>query len=69
MEIYDFIKTVDVRNRANEMALRYAASILEDFRRLTPVGRSLMADSLMELISNKKKKSDTKTSKSKKGKP
>ena len=51
MEIYDFLKVVDESNRACEMALRYAASILEDFRNLTPKGRKVMADTLMELIS------------------
>ena len=34
MDIYDFLKAVDERNRACEMALRYAAliQILADFR-------------------------------------
>ena len=51
MEIYDFLKDVEEINRAREIALRYAASILEDFRDLTPKGRRVMADTLMELIS------------------
>jgi len=51
MEIYEFLKEVDEINRAIEIALRYAASILEDFRNLTPKGRKVMADTLMELIS------------------
>jgi len=58
MEIYEFLKDVNEINKANEMAFRYAASILEDFKNLTPAGRSLMADTLMNLISQKKKKSD-----------
>ena len=36
ISIYDFLKTVDESNRANIMALRYAVSILEDFRNLYP---------------------------------
>ena len=55
MDIYDFLKAVDERNRASGMALRYAASILEDFRELSHEGRSLMADTLMELISVEEK--------------
>ena len=51
MEIYEFLKNVDEINRAREIALRYAASILEDFRNLTPKGRKVMADTLMKLIS------------------
>ena len=51
MEIYEFLKDVDEINRDREIALRYAASILEDFRNLTPKGRKVMADTLMELIS------------------
>jgi hypothetical protein len=60
MEIYDFLKAVDERNRASEMALRYAASILEDLRKLSPAGRKLMADILMDCISGKGKKTDIK---------
>lgn len=55
MEIYDFLEVVDERNRASEMALRYAASILKEFRELSEEGRSLMADTLMELISGKER--------------
>jgi len=44
MEICEFLKAVNEINKANEMAFRYAASILEDFKNLTPAGRSLMAD-------------------------
>ena len=51
MEIYDFLKVVDESNRACEMALRYAAAILEDFKDLTQEGRKAMADTLMDLIS------------------
>ena len=51
MEIYEFLKDVEEINRAREIALRYAASILEDFRNFTPKGRKVMADTLMELIS------------------
>lgn len=55
ISIYDFLKAVDESNRANSLALRYAAEILDDFRKLTPAGRSLMADTLMELISGEGK--------------
>ena len=51
MEIYEFPKILNEINKANEMALRHAASILEDFSNLTPKGRKVMADTLMELIS------------------
>ena len=51
MEIYEFLKDVGEINRAREIALRYAASILEDFSNLTPKGRKVMAYTLMELIS------------------
>jgi hypothetical protein len=51
MEIYEFLKDVEEINRAIEIALRYAASILEDLSNLTPKGRKVMADTLMELIS------------------
>ena len=49
MEIYEFLKDVSEINKANEIAFRYAASILEDFKNLTPTGRDLMADTLMNL--------------------
>ena len=58
ISIYDFLKAVDESNRANIMALRYAVSILEDFKNLSPDGRETMADTLMDLISQKMKKSD-----------
>ena len=61
MEIYDFLEAVDERNRASELALRYAVLILEDFMELSVEGRKLMADTLMELISGTRKKSDVKT--------
>jgi hypothetical protein len=51
MEIYEFLKDVEEINSAREITLRYAASILEDFSNLTPKGRKVMADTLMELIS------------------
>ena len=51
MEIYEFLKDVEEINRDREIAFRYAASILEDFSNLTPKGRKVMADTLMELIS------------------
>jgi len=51
MDICEFRKTVDESNRACEMALRYATLILVDFRELTPEGRRMMADKLMDLIS------------------
>ena len=55
MEIFEFLKAVDESNKANELALCYASLILSDFRELTPAGRSLMADTLMELISGEGK--------------
>ncbi|MGA9177330.1 MAG: hypothetical protein WBZ05_08810 [Desulfobacterales bacterium] len=58
ISIYDFLKAVDESNRANIMALRCAVSILEDFINLSLDGREMMADTLMDLISQKKKKSD-----------
>ena len=42
------------RPSSDEMALRYAASILEDFMELSEEGRKLMVDTLMELISVEK---------------
>ena len=51
MEIYEFLKDVGEINRAREIALRYAASILEDLSNLSKEGRKVMADTLMELIS------------------
>ena len=53
MEIstYELLKALDESNRAKEMALYYAARILADLMGLTPEGRTLMIDTLMELIS------------------
>ena len=61
MEIYDFFKAVNETNNANEMALRYAVLILEDLKNLTPKGRCLMIDTLINLISGKRYESDIKT--------
>ena len=58
ISIYDFLKVVDESNRANIMALRYAESIIEDFINLSPIGRKVIAGTLMDLISPAKKKSD-----------
>jgi len=33
MKIYDFLKVVEESNKANEMAFRYTASILKDFKK------------------------------------
>lgn len=51
MDIYEFRKAVDERNKASALALRYAARILEDFRELTPEGRRVMVGELVGLIS------------------
>lgn len=48
--IYEFLKVVDESNRACEMAMRYAAMILTDFKGLSREGRKTMADKLIELI-------------------
>ena len=61
MEIYEFLKAVNDTNKANEMALRYAALILEDLKNLTPKGRCLMIDTLINLISVKRDEPDIKT--------
>ena len=58
ISIYDFLRSADESNCANKMALRNAVSILEDFKNLSPDGREMMADTLMDLISQKMKKSD-----------
>ena len=50
ISIHDFLKGVDEYNRACEMALRYAAMILADFKEFSQEGRKLMADKLMGLI-------------------
>jgi len=57
ISIYNFLRSVDESNRAKIMALRYAVS-LEDFINLSPDGREMMADALMDLISQKMKKSE-----------
>ena len=41
---------VDEKNRASELALRYAALILTEFKTLSPEGRNLMAEILIALI-------------------
>ena len=61
MEIYEFLKDLDEINKANEMVLRYAVSILEDFSNLSQEGRRVMVDTLMELISEKREEPDMKT--------
>ena len=61
MEIYEFLKAVNETNKANEMALRYAVLILEDLKNLTPKGRCLMIDTLINLISVEKKEPGIKT--------
>ncbi len=53
--ISDFLKTLDEINRVNNMALRYAAQILADFRNITPEGRRVMTDTLVGLISGEGK--------------
>jgi len=58
ISIYDFLRSVNESNRANIMALRYAVSILENFINLSTDGREMMADALMDLISQKMKKSE-----------
>ena len=61
MEIYKFLKTLNEINKANEMAFRYAVSILEDLSNLSQEGRRVMTDTLMELISGKREEPDIKT--------
>ena len=56
ISIYDFLRSVNESNRANIIALRYARSILEDFKNLSPDSRKMMADTLIDLISQKKEK-------------
>ena len=60
ISIYEFLEAVDESNRANIMALRYAVSILEDLINLSPDGRKIMVDTLIDLTSQNKKKSDVK---------
>jgi len=50
MTIFDLRKAVSERNRASEMALHHAVSILADFRGLTPMGRKLMLEILLKII-------------------
>ena len=50
ISINDFLKAIDESNRANIIVLRYAVSILEDFINVSPDGRKMMADTLMDLI-------------------
>ena len=54
ISIQDFLKTVDEKNRAIEMALRHAASILSDLMELTPEGRGVMVKALNVLISGER---------------
>ena len=54
ISIYDFFKAVDESNKASEMALHYGTLILEDFRELSPEGRKMMADKLIDSISGEK---------------
>jgi hypothetical protein len=61
MEIYEFFKTLNEINKANEMAFRHAVSILEDLGKLSQEGRRVMTETLMELISGKKKEPGIKT--------
>jgi hypothetical protein len=61
MEIYEFLKTLSEINKANEMAFRYAVSILEDLNNLTQEGRKVMVDTLMNLLSWKREEPDIKT--------
>ncbi len=51
--IYDFLKTVNEGNKADEMALRHAASILSDLKNLPPRSRTIMVESLIEIITKK----------------
>jgi hypothetical protein len=60
MEIYKFLKTLNEINKANEMALHYAVSILEDFSNLSQKGRKVMIDTLMNLLSGKREEPDIK---------
>lgn len=60
MEIYEFLKDVEEINRAREIALRYAASILEDLSNLSEEGRRVMIDILMNLLSGKREEPDIK---------
>ena len=61
MEIHEFLKTLNEINKANEMAFRYAVSILEDFSDLSQEGRKVMVDTLMNLISVESEEADIKT--------
>ena len=56
ISIYDFLKAVDESNRATKMALKDAVSILEELRELNEEGRKVMIDTLMDLISEERKK-------------
>ncbi len=61
MEIYEFLKTLNEINNANEMALHYAVSILEDFSNLSQECRRVMVDTLMNLLSGKREEPGIKT--------
>ena len=48
--IIGILRAVEEKNKACEMALKYAAPILKDFKDLNPCGRIMIAAPLMELI-------------------
>lgn len=50
ISIIDLLKATEEKNRAVEMALNHAVLILSDFTKLTPCGRAIMTQTLMELI-------------------
>ena len=50
--IYDFLKAVNEGNKASEMALCHAVSVLSDLKNLTPPGRTIMVESLIEIIAD-----------------
>lgn len=52
VSICNFLKAVDESNRATEMAMHHAASILNTFSKLSLESRSLMIDALFDLIAD-----------------
>jgi hypothetical protein len=46
----DVLDAIKERNRASEMAFLHALFILPDLKMLSPSGRKLMTDILMEII-------------------
>lgn len=48
---YTFIRFSEEGERANELAYQHAASILTDLSQLSPGGRRLMVERLVDLIS------------------